>query len=150
MGSHSDTAVMDECRKVLEHFGVECDVKVLSAHRTMEELLAFCDTAEQTYDVIIAGAGYAAHLAGVVASRVTLPVIGVPLDSSPLKGIDALLSTVQMPAGVTVATVTIGRAGARNAGVLAVEIMALKYPELKEKLKAYREELKKKVLKGQP
>ena len=148
MGSKSDMPVMEACTKTLEEFGVPYDVKVLSAHRTIDEVLAFCERAEEEYDVIIAAAGYAAHLGGVIAAKTTLPVIGVPLDASPLKGIDSLLSIVQMPGGIPVATVTIGKAGAKNAAVLAVEIMAIKYPELKEKLKAYREEMKRKVLEG--
>jgi len=148
MGSRSDLPVMEACTRTLEEFGVPYDVKVLSAHRTIDEVLAFCERAEEEYDVIIAAAGYAAHLGGVIAAKTVLPVIGVPLDASPLKGIDSLLSIVQMPGGIPVATVTIGKAGAKNAAVLAVEIMAIKYPELKEKLKAYREEMKKKVLEG--
>ncbi|WP_456342856.1 5-(carboxyamino)imidazole ribonucleotide mutase [Thermovibrio sp.] len=148
MGSKSDLPVMEACTKTLEEFGVPYDVKVLSAHRTIDEVLAFCERAEEEYDVIIAAAGYAAHLGGVIAAKTVLPVIGVPLDASPLKGIDSLLSIVQMPGGIPVATVTIGKAGAKNAAVLAVEIMAIKYPELKEKLKAYREEMKRKVLEG--
>ncbi|RKQ63327.1 5-(carboxyamino)imidazole ribonucleotide mutase [Thermovibrio guaymasensis] len=148
MGSKSDLPVMEACTKTLEEFGVPYDVKVLSAHRTIDEVIAFCERAEEEYDVIIAAAGYAAHLGGVIAAKTVLPVIGVPLDASPLKGIDSLLSIVQMPGGIPVATVTIGKAGAKNAAVLAVEIMAIKYPELKEKLKAYREEMKKRVLEG--
>jgi len=148
MGSKSDLPVMEACTKTLEEFGVPYDVKVLSAHRTIDEVLKFCEGAEEEYDVIIAAAGYAAHLGGVIAAKTVLPVIGVPLDASPLKGIDSLLSIVQMPGGIPVATVTIGKAGAKNAAVLAVEIMAIKYPELKERLKAYREEMKKKVLEG--
>ena len=148
MGSKSDMPVMESCTKTLGEFGVPYDVKVLSAHRTIDEVLAFCEKAEEEYDVIIAAAGYAAHLGGVIAAKTTLPVIGVPLDASPLKGIDSLLSIVQMPGGIPVATVTIGKAGAKNAAVLAVEIMAIKYPELRDKLKKYREEMKRKVLEG--
>ena len=148
MGSKSDMPVMESCTKTLDEFGVPYDVKVLSAHRTIDEVFAFCEKAEGEYDVIIAAAGYAAHLGGVIAAKTTLPVIGVPLDASPLKGIDSLLSIVQMPGGIPVATVTIGKAGAKNAAVLAVEIMAIKYPELREKLKKYREEMKRKVLEG--
>ena len=148
MGSKSDLPVMESCTRTLEEFGVPYEVKVLSAHRTIDEVLKFCERAEEEFEVIIAAAGYAAHLGGVIAAKTVLPVIGVPLDASPLKGIDSLLSIVQMPGGVPVATVTIGKAGAKNAAVLAVEIMAIKYPELKEKLKEYREEMKKKVLEG--
>jgi 5-(carboxyamino)imidazole ribonucleotide mutase len=148
MGSKSDLPVMESCTRTLEEFGVPYEVKVLSAHRTIDEVLKFCERAEEEFEVIIAAAGYAAHLGGVIAAKTVLPVIGVPLDASPLKGIDSLLSIVQMPGGIPVATVTIGKAGAKNAAVLAVEIMAIKYPELKEKLKEYREEMKKKVLEG--
>lgn len=148
MGSKSDLPVMESCTKTLDEFGVPYDVKVLSAHRTIDEVIRFCERAEEEYEVIIAAAGYAAHLAGVIAAKTMLPVIGVPLDASPLKGIDSLLSIVQMPGGIPVATVTIGKAGAKNAAVLAVEIMAIKYPELKEKLRNYREEMKRKVLEG--
>jgi len=148
MGSRSDMPVMETCTKTLDEFGIPYDVKVLSAHRTIDEVLAFCEKAEEEYDVIIAAAGYAAHLGGVIAAKTTLPVIGVPLDASPLKGIDSLLSIVQMPGGIPVATVTIGKAGAKNAAVLAAEIMAIKYPELRSKLKEYREEMKRKVLEG--
>ncbi len=148
MGSRSDMPVMESCMKTLEEFGIPYDVKVLSAHRTIDEVIAFCERAEEEYDVIIAAAGYAAHLGGVIAAKTTLPVIGVPLDASPLKGIDSLLSIVQMPGGIPVATVTIGKAGAKNAAVLAAEIMAIKYTELRQKLKEYREKMKKKVLEG--
>jgi len=148
MGSRSDMPVMENCIKTLEEFGIPYDVKVLSAHRTIDEVISFCERAEEEYDVIIAAAGYAAHLGGVIAAKTTLPVIGVPLDASPLKGIDSLLSIVQMPGGVPVATVTIGKAGAKNAAVLAAEIMAIKYEELRQKLREYREEMKKKVLEG--
>ena len=148
MGSKSDLPVMESCTRTLEEFGVPYEVKVLSAHRTIDEVLKFCERAEEEFEVIIAAAGYAAHLGGGIAAKTVLPVIGVPLDASPLKGIDSLLSIVQMPGGIPVATVTIGKAGAKNAAVLAVEIMAIKYPELKEKLKEYREEMKKKVLEG--
>ena len=148
MGSKSDLPVMEACTNTLKEFGIPFEVKVLSAHRTIDEVLAFCEKAEEEFDVIIAAAGYAAHLGGVIAAKTVLPVIGVPLDASPLKGIDSLLSIVQMPGGVPVATVTIGKAGAKNAAVLAAEIMAIKYPELKEKLKEYREQMKKKVLEG--
>lgn len=148
MGSRSDMPVMESCTKTLEEFGIPYDVKVLSAHRTIDEVIAFCERAEEEYDVIIAAAGYAAHLGGVIAAKTTLPVIGVPLDASPLNGIDSLLSIVQMPGGIPVATVTIGKAGAKNAAVLAAEIMAIKYEELRQKLKEYREKMKKKVLEG--
>jgi len=140
--------LMESCFKTLSEFGVPYEVKVLSAHRTLEEVVEFAQKAERHYEVIIAAAGYAAHLGGVIAAKTVLPVIGVPLDSSPLKGIDSLLSTVQMPGGVPVATVTVGKAGAKNAAILAVEILALKYPNLRTRLKEYREKMRKKVLEG--
>ncbi len=148
MGSRSDMPIMEACTKTLEDFEIPYDVKVLSAHRTLDEVINFCEKAEDEYDVIIAAAGFAAHLGGVIAAKTTLPVIGVPLDTSPLKGIDSLLSIVQMPGGIPVATVTVGKAGAKNAAVLAAEIMAIKYPELRQKLRKYRESMKKKVLEG--
>lgn len=146
VGSKSDMTVMENCVKTLEEFGVSYDLKVLSAHRTIDEVISFSESAEEKYEVIIAAAGYAAHLGGVIAAKTILPVIGVPLDASCLNGIDSLLSTVQMPSGIPVATVTIGKSGAKNAALLAVEMMAIKYPQLKEKLKNYRENLRKKVL----
>ncbi|WP_297445715.1 5-(carboxyamino)imidazole ribonucleotide mutase [Desulfurobacterium sp.] len=148
MGSKSDMPVMESCFKTLEEFGIPYDVKVLSAHRTIDEVIKFCESAEEEYEVIIAAAGYAAHLGGVIAAKTILPVIGVPIDASSLNGLDSLLSIVQMPGGVPVAAVTIGKAGAKNAAVFAAEIMAIKYPEVKEKLKSYREAMKKKVLEG--
>ena len=148
MGSRSDMPIMEACTKTLEDFEIPYDVKVLSAHRTLDEVINFCEKAEDEDDVIIAAAGFAAHLGGVIAAKTTLPVIGVPLDTSPLKGIDSLLSIVQMPGGIPVATVTVGKAGAKNAAVLAAEIMAIKYPELRQKLRKYRESMKKKVLEG--
>ena len=147
MGSASDKEVMKGCLNTLEALGIPYEVKVLSAHRTPEETRAYCIEARQKgIEVMIAGAGWAAHLAGVIASYTTLPVIGVPIDSSPLKGLDALLSTVQMPPGIPVATVAIGSGGATNAGVLAAEILAVKYEELEARLESYREGLRAKVL----
>lgn len=147
MGSASDEKVMKGCIDTLESFEIPHEVKVLSAHRTPEETRAYAtEAAHRGIEVIIAGAGWAAHLAGVIASHTTLPVIGVPIDSSPLNGLDALLSTVQMPPGIPVATVAIGSGGAANAAVLAVEILAVKYPELRERLGQYREKLRSKVL----
>lgn len=148
MGSKSDEPLMESCFETLDYFRIPYDVKVLSAHRTIDEVIEFARKAEKDYEVIIAAAGYAAHLAGVIAAKTTLPVIGIPLDSSPLKGIDSLLSIVQMPGGVPVATVTVGKSGAKNAAVLAAQILAIKYPKLKQKLKEYREEMRKKVLEG--
>lgn len=139
MGSTSDEPVMKKCLDVLERFGIPYEVRVLSAHRDPDAVDAFARAAEtEGIDVIIAGAGMAAHLPGVLASRTLLPVIGVPLEGSPLAGQDALYAIVQMPAGIPVATVAIGSAGAKNAAVLAAEILALQDPELKKKLLAFR------------
>lgn len=138
MGSERDYEVMQETKRVLDEFGVPCQVEVMSAHRTPERCRSFVRTAsERGIKVIIAGAGKAAHLPGVVASYTTLPVIGVPLDVS-LAGLDALLSIVQMPGGVPVACMAIGKAGAVNAALLAVEILALSDGKLKKKLIQYR------------
>jgi len=130
---------MDLARAVLEDLGVECDVRVMSAHRNPDEVAAYAAGAEAAgIRVLVAGAGLAAHLAGAVAARTILPVIGVPLEAGPLNGLDALLSTVMMPKGVPVATVAIGSHGARNAGFLAAQILALADPELGRRLKAKR------------
>jgi phosphoribosylaminoimidazole carboxylase PurE protein len=140
MGSDSDLPVMSGVAKVLEAYGVEYEVRVLSAHRTPEEAARFFHEAEgRGLKVVVAGAGGAAHLAGAAAAHCTLPVIGVPLASSPLSGFDALLSTVQMPPGIPVATVGVGPMGAANAGHLAVTILALDDAELAQKLKAQRQ-----------
>lgn len=139
MGSSSDEPVMNKCLEYLDSFGVSYEVHVMSAHRTPEKVDAFASSAEEKgFGVIIAGAGMAAHLPGVVASRTLLPVIGVPLEGSALSGQDALFSMVQMPSGIPVATVSIGSAGAKNAAVLAVEILALENSELKKKLMEFR------------
>jgi len=148
MGSRSDMLVMESCFKTLKELEIPFDIKVLSAHRTPNELIEFCRGAEESYGVIIAAAGYAAHLAGVIASHTTLPVIGVPIDSSSLNGMDSLLSTVQMPSGIPVATVTIGKAGAKNAAILAAQILSIGHPELRERLKRLREEMRRKVIEG--
>lgn len=146
MGSKSDVEVMQEVARVLEQFGVPYEMQVASAHRAPERTAQYAATAEERgLQVIIAGAGVAAHLAGVVASHTILPVIGIPIDSSPLKGLDSLLSTVQMPPGIPVATVSIGKAGARNAALLAVEIMARSDPVLVRKLKDYRRKMKEEI-----
>ena len=146
MGSDSDLPVMEEAARILETFGVPYEITVASAHRSPARAARYARTAEaRGLEVIIAGAGWAAHLAGVLAAETTLPVIGVPLDASPLKGLDALLSTVQMPAGVPVATVSLGKAGARNAGILAVQILARSRPELRSALKAYKARLAREV-----
>jgi len=142
MGSDSDLDVMKETMHLLRKFDVPFEPKILSAHRSPKMTSDFANTAEKRgIKVIIAGAGGAAHLAGVVASHTTLPVIGVPMDTKALKGIDSLLSTVQMPSGVPVATVAIGTAGAKNAAILAVEILATNDRVLRKKLKAFKREL---------
>jgi phosphoribosylamine--glycine ligase len=139
MGSDSDLKVMKHCKAQLDEFGIASEMTVASAHRSPERVLKLVRSAERKgADVIIAGAGMAAHLAGVVASHTILPVIGVPLFVAPLNGLDALLSTFQMPPGVPVATVSIGKAGAKNAAVLAVEILARSDKNLQRKLRAFR------------
>ncbi len=148
MGSKSDLELMQGCFDTLKKFEIPFDVYILSAHRTPDEVAEVCKTADEKYGVIIAAAGFAAHLAGTIAGKVTIPVIGIPVDNSSFKGFDSLLSTVQMPPGVPVATVTTGKAGATNAAVLAAQILSVGYPELREKLKAYKEEMKEKVLKA--
>jgi len=145
MGSESDSEVMESCKAVLEELGLPYETRVLSAHRTPDLTREYVVTArERGIEIIIAAAGWAAHLAGFIAAHTTLPVIGVPIASSLLKGIDALLSTVQMPAGIPVATVAIGEGGAKNAAVLSAQILALKYPAIAERLEVYRENLTKK------
>ena len=135
MGSDSDLEAMNGAAETLEQFGVPYEMTVASAHRSPELSSKYAATAqERGLKVIIAGAGWAAHLAGVLASKTILPVIGVPLDSSPLNGMDALLATVQMPPGIPVATVAIGKGGAKNAAILAIQIIALQDPTLREKL----------------
>lgn len=148
MGSSSDMEVMRSCMEQLESFGIDPIVRILSAHRTPQEATDFAQKAEENgVKVIIAAAGMAAHLAGAMAAHSNLPVIGVPLNSGTgLGGLDALLSTVQMPPGVPVATMGIGKAGAKNAAVLAVKILALSEDSLGEKLKTFKSEQKKKVL----
>jgi len=142
MGSDSDLEVMREAEKRLDEFGVLYETRILSAHRSPAKTLEYASSAlERGIEVIIVGAGAAAHLAGAVAANTTLPVIGVPIDSSSLKGLDALLSTVQMPAGVPVATMAIGKAGAVNAGIFAVEILARKDARLSAKLAQFKKEL---------
>jgi phosphoribosylaminoimidazole carboxylase PurE protein len=148
MGSDSDMTVMQSCIDVLKDFGIEPMVRVISAHRTPNIAAEFAENAAKNgIKVIIAAAGMAAHLAGALASRTTLPVIGVPLiSSSGLEGIDAFLSTVQMPAGVPVATVAIGKAGAKNAAILAVQILALSNEGLAEKLAEFKKQQTKKIV----
>lgn len=140
MGSDSDLPLMQEALKILDSFAIAYEVHISSAHRTPARTAQFSKTArDRGIEVIIAGAGWAAHLAGVIAAETTLPVIGVPIDSSSLQGLDALLSMVQMPGGIPVATMTIGKAGAKNAALFAVQILALKYPELQQKLLTYKQ-----------
>lgn len=139
MGSDSDLPTMNETLKILEEHDVPCEVKILSAHRSPDDTAKFTKAARKKgLKVMIAGAGGAAHLAGVIASHTTLPVIGVPMDTKDLKGIDSLFSTVQMPAGVPVATVAIGKAGAKNAAYLALEILSLGDKKLEKKLEVHK------------
>jgi 5-(carboxyamino)imidazole ribonucleotide mutase len=142
MGSDSDLETMREAAKALDDFGIPYVMDVSSAHRSPGRTAEFARTAaSKGFKVIIAGAGAAAHLAGVLAAESTLPVIGVPMASSPLNGLDALLSTVQMPAGIPVATVAIGKAGATNAGVLAAQILAVSDDALAAKIRQHKEKL---------
>lgn len=146
MGSDSDLPTMKESTKVLSEFGLPFEVKVLSAHRSPELVQKYVKSADKKgIKVIIAGAGAAAHLAGVIASHTALPVIGVPMETSHLKGIDSLFSTVQMPSGVPVACMSIGKSGAKNAAILAVEILALNDSRLSNKLKDFKASLVKSV-----
>jgi phosphoribosylaminoimidazole carboxylase PurE protein len=146
MGSDSDLPVMKKAADVLREFGVGFFMTVASAHRTPERVMALAKRAElEDWKILIAGAGMAAHLAGFLAAHTSLPVIGVPMDTSALHGLDALLSTVQMPGGVPVASMGLGSAGAKNAGLFAVEILALYDPGLRNKLKEYREDEKAKI-----
>lgn len=140
MGSDSDLPLVENTIKILQGFNIKTLVKVASAHRTPDEAVAFVQKCEQDgCQVFICAAGLAAHLAGAVAARTTRPVIGIPVDGGPLNGVDALYSTVQMPGGIPVATVAIGKAGAKNAAYLAAEIMALSDPELDKLVKADRQ-----------
>ena len=146
MGSDSDLPVMQETSKVLKQFEIPYEIGVYSAHRSPHRTLDYVKSArERGLKVIIAGAGSSAHLAGVTAAETTLPVIGIPIDSSPLSGLDALLSTVQMPPGVPVATMGVGKSGATNAGMFAVQILALNDEKLARKLAEYKDQLEKSV-----
>ncbi len=146
MGSDSDLGVMKAASEVLDSFAIPHEMMVSSAHRTPHKTASYARNAQKKgIKVIIAGAGMAAHLAGFMAAETTLPVIGVPIDAGPLKGMDALLATVQMPGGVPVATVSIGKAGAKNAGILATQILALSDAKLRTKLKNYKKKLAKEV-----
>jgi 5-(carboxyamino)imidazole ribonucleotide mutase len=148
MGSKSDWDVMRQAGETLKEFGVPHESRVLSAHRTPAETSEYISQAEgRGVEVVIAAAGGAAHLAGVCAAHTVLPVLGVPMESASLKGLDSLLSTVQMPAGIPVGTLAIGPAGARNAALLAVAILGGSRPELRDKLRQFRERQKQKILK---
>ena len=140
MGSQSDWDVMQAAERMLEELGIASDARVISAHRTPKRLTDYlADAEERGIEVIIAGAGMAAHLAGVAAAHTLLPVLGVPLPGSSLNGLDALLATVQMPGGIPVATFAIGKAGAKNAALMAAAILALSDPDLRERLAKFRE-----------
>jgi 5-(carboxyamino)imidazole ribonucleotide mutase len=139
MGSKSDWDTMQNAQEVLAEFGVAHECRIVSAHRTPELMREYAQQAEaRGLEVIIAGAGGAAHLPGMVAAQTTLPVLGVPVQSQALKGLDSLLSIVQMPGGIPVGTLAIGKAGARNAALLAISILANKRPELRQKLHEFR------------
>jgi len=144
MGSDSDLPVMEKAIETLKELGIMPQVKILSAHRVPDKVAEFVKNARNSgFEVIIAGAGLAAHLAGAVAANTTLPVIGVPLKSGALSGVDALYATVQMPSGIPVATVAID--GAKNAAILAAEILSIKYPEIAQKLEDMRAKMRQEV-----
>jgi len=149
MGSKSDWPTMEHASKTLDEFGVAHETKIVSAHRTPDLLFEFAKSAEERgIEVIIAGAGGAAHLPGMCASQTVLPVLGVPVESKALKGLDSLLSIAQMPAGIPVGTLAVGHAGAKNAALLAVAILANSRPELRKKLHTFRKTQTKGVLKA--
>lgn len=149
MGSDSDWPTLEATSKTLKEFGIEHEVRVMSAHRTPHRAADFAEkAADRGVEVIIAAAGGAAHLAGVVAAHTILPVIGVPVPGGPLNGLDALLATVQMPAGIPVATVAVGLGGPVNAGILAVQIIAKRDPALVQRLKDHKKKLAEKVEKA--
>lgn len=146
MGSDSDLPVMQAAAAMLQEFGIEYEMTIASAHRTPKKVLEYSQGAEKRgLKAIIAGAGWAAHLAGVVASQTTLPVIGVPIDSSALRGFDALLSTAQMPGGVPVATMSLGKAGAKNAGIFAAQIIATSDVKVANRLRVFKVEMERDV-----
>jgi 5-(carboxyamino)imidazole ribonucleotide mutase len=148
MGSKSDYETLAPAAEILEEFGVPHELKIVSAHRTPDWMFEYAESAEaRGLEVIIAAAGGAAHLPGMVAAKTTLPVLGVPMPATMLNGVDSLLSIVQMPKGVPVGTLAIGKPGAANAGLLAASIVANKRPELREKLKAWRAARRDEVLK---
>ncbi|MFZ5817436.1 MAG: 5-(carboxyamino)imidazole ribonucleotide mutase [Bacillota bacterium] len=150
MGSRSDLETMQEAASVLDELSIPYEMKVVSAHRTPDAMFAYAEQAEgRGLEVIIAGAGGAAHLPGMTASKTLLPVIGVPVLSSALSGLDSLLSIVQMPGGIPVATVAIGKAGAKNAGILAAQMLGNKYPEYRAALAAYRTRMRQAVEESQ-
>lgn len=149
MGSDSDWALVKSAAETLAKFGVGCEVRVMSAHRTPRLVEEFAQgAAGRGLKVILAAAGGAAHLAGVVAANTTLPVIGIPVEGGALNGLDALLATVQMPAGIPVATVAVGKAGPTNAAILAVQILAVSQPALAAKLQEHKRSLQEKVIQG--
>jgi 5-(carboxyamino)imidazole ribonucleotide mutase len=140
MGSKSDWQTMSQAAQTFDSLGIPYEVRVLSAHRTPDATLEYAASAESRgLEVIIAAAGGAAHLAGVIAAKTTIPVLGVPMESQALKGLDSLLSMVQMPAGIPVGTLAIGKAGAINAALFAAAVLGNKYPEIKDALRRYRE-----------
>ena len=145
MGSKSDYSQLENWINFLKKYDVEVVVRILSAHRTPKELVSFIESIEDEVDVIIAAAGKAAHLPGVIAANTLIPVVGLPIKSSTMDGLDSLLSMVQMPSGIPVATVTID--SGLNAVLMAMQIMSVKYPKLKEDLRNYRQEMAQKVLK---
>jgi 5-(carboxyamino)imidazole ribonucleotide mutase len=146
MGSDSDLPTMRETGNMLEKLGVRYTTRITSAHRSPKRTHALAESLEDDgIEVVVVGAGLAAHLAGVIAGVTTLPVIGVPMEGGSLRGIDALYSTVQMPGGVPVATMSIGKHGAKNAGIFAAQILALKDAPLRKRLKAFKEELERSV-----
>src|SRR4030043_489577 len=146
MGSDSDMPVMEDTGKILKKLGISYEMVIASAHRTPERAIHLASEAEEKgVEVIIAGAGMAAHLAGGIAAHTIIPVIGVPIDSPPLNGLDSLLSTVQMPPGVPVATMAIGRAGAKNAAILSAQIIGRKVPEIALRLKDYKKKMAKEI-----
>jgi len=146
MGSDSDLEVMAEAASSLDAFGIPYEMAVASAHRSPGRTRKYAESAvTRGLEVIIAGAGGAAHLAGVLASQTVLPVIGVPIPSSVLGGMDSLLSTVQMPGGIPVATMAVGKAGARNAGIMAAQILSVKYPEIRDLLEKNRDRMEREI-----
>ncbi|MBT8132454.1 MAG: 5-(carboxyamino)imidazole ribonucleotide mutase [Gammaproteobacteria bacterium] len=147
MGSQSDWDTMKNSADILQQLGIAFETRVVSAHRTPDLLFEYCeDVRDRGLEVIIAGAGGAAHLPGMAAAKTSLPVLGVPVQSKALNGIDSLLSIAQMPAGIPVATLAIGVAGATNAGLLAASILSIKYPEVREALASFRNEQTRSVL----